>query len=796
MKKLIFIISILALFFTNSFTQEKAKEAFQLRMNRHITHYIQHDLDLVKARELYGHTCDKHRHITDDDIRTYAAEAEKTAFIQANMAEYMQLYFPQADTRGILTDTFICDNGGFESDFLYYRGYTSTYFTGSNTCTPKTGGTPITYTPVTMPVTNRFEIMSTGTDPLVGIQKVKFGSKSLRINNRYGHIDQCDGDYGVDRVTKRFKVTEENRNFTVWYAVALENPVGHVDQQPFLNIKCDKAPADELCFDADFLMCASSYRDVSCTFTNIDVLDWACHRFSIPSSEIGNIATVEMIVADCGAGAHFGYAYIDGFCEPCTGSSLGSINLYQLDINEGNGLGINYYSCDGLTAQICGTFTLPTICGSWVIDTLFVPGYTIQNLSIDYSTKTFCFEFPLSSFGHDDCLDIYAEIQFTSGGTPPPPQTSNTIEICQSEYGSYSYDVEIGNCNSNGTADLLSDDYYFVTVTISDPAGNGWLVKRQLDDPYPNETGRYILTSGSGNATLLLGPFLIQEGCWDITITLPGCIYTENICPPQYCSGCSAFNGLKISNIQCTSGTPDTWSFDIYVPPSGSYSVDMVTKFKGFTYNIAAGPITQSCKTIALYDFGTACEKTLIICPPKPCSVSNCDFEVYPGLYTCNTSGFDIHLQVINPDNLSLCYKIAGAPIGFSLPGSNDIGSYTGNTQIVVYNCNDTLCFKVIYIPKPNCSDPDLGDSDGRRKAGVDGTLTIHPNPSPSDEIILRSDMEKTVYDVFSPSGHISKSGSFHGSEHRLTLDVAKGVYFVRYRNNSGSYRFIKILKL
>lgn len=56
---------------------------------------------------------------------------------------------------------------------------------GVNTCTPLYGSNPVSWTPVTMPVTNRFEIMTTGTDPLVGIQKVKFGDKSLRINNKY-----------------------------------------------------------------------------------------------------------------------------------------------------------------------------------------------------------------------------------------------------------------------------------------------------------------------------------------------------------------------------------------------------------------------------------------------------------------------------------------------------------------------------------------------------------------------------------------------------------------------------------
>jgi hypothetical protein len=317
MKKLLSIFIFSCLFISSNYGQSKDQNNFTQRMNDHITRYLSDDTNMAKAKELYGHTCDKHHVVTQEEIKAAAAEAEKHAFIQANMDEYMKIYFPQTASRSVTTNTFICDNGGFENDFLNYNGYISTFTTGSNTCVPNVSG----WTPVTMPLVNRFEIMNPGLDPLVGIQKVKFGNKSLRINNRYGHIDQCDGDFGIDRITKNFVVTEENRRFTVWYAVAIENPSGHVNQQPFLNIKCDKAPADELCFDADFLKCAKLYSDQNCTFEKIDVVDWSCHRFNIPASEIGNTATIELTVSDCGAGSHFGYAYIDGFCESCTGSA-------------------------------------------------------------------------------------------------------------------------------------------------------------------------------------------------------------------------------------------------------------------------------------------------------------------------------------------------------------------------------------------------------------------------------------------------------------------------------------------
>ena len=152
-------------------------------------------------------------------------------------------------------DTLVCDNGGFESNFQYYKGYVSTYTNGSTTCTPNaTWGSP-----VTLPVTKRLEIVTSGTDPLVGINMTKFGSKAARINNRYGHgVDQCYGNFGIDKLTKKFKVTEETREVTVWYAVALENPYGHVNEQPFFNMKCDLATNNTYCFDAEILKCEKS----------------------------------------------------------------------------------------------------------------------------------------------------------------------------------------------------------------------------------------------------------------------------------------------------------------------------------------------------------------------------------------------------------------------------------------------------------------------------------------------------------------------------------------------------------
>lgn len=88
-------------------------------------------------------------------------------------------------------DTLICDNGGFEDEFIYYRGYyAGPYRYGSNTCTPLYSNySPVIYTEAsTLPLYNRFEIVSQGTDILTGYNKVLFGDYSLRLNSPRSHL--------------------------------------------------------------------------------------------------------------------------------------------------------------------------------------------------------------------------------------------------------------------------------------------------------------------------------------------------------------------------------------------------------------------------------------------------------------------------------------------------------------------------------------------------------------------------------------------------------------------------------
>jgi len=785
------------------------KQVFEKEMNAYIATQIDKEIAEIKKNANLIENFDEY---TEEDMRNMAKENAKDKYIRHNMKEYLNTYFsdPQAI---VTTDTFICDNGGFEDGFLYYKGYTATFEEGSLTCTPVDGnGNDIVYTLATLPTPRRFEIVTSGIDDL-GLLKTKFGNKALKINNKLGHheTNNCTSkSRGVDKIVKRFKVTDKNRDFTIWYSVALENPSAHGDQQPFLNIKCDLAPDNELCFDASIIKCPQHFND-PCVFDSVDILGWSCHRFKIPKDNIGEIATLEITVGDCGLGAHFGYAYIDGICEECDSSALGSAFLDEE---------INYRSCDGEIATICGTYTAPTICsngGTWAPVEITVPGYDISGVVIDTASKSFCFNFPITNFTDEECLEIYAELTFNNGVFDLPEVLTNTIEICQGKFTHYVVDITIGECNPDNLDGNLSNDYYYVTVDLTNIGDSDWTIEKQLINPYPNESGLQTLATGTGDTTLEFGPFYIQDGDWWLNIDFPNCVYEEYIETPDYCSGCDKFNEVEISNIECILDEQTgeyNWTFEMVVPCDGSsWSYSISGGGEGGTHSCGEnvffkpGSISNGCVDITL--IATSCSQpiNITVCPPKPCpKEGNCDLEVSISSMECivykGVEYFFVGLDISDPPP----GKYVCTSPGYIYPYV--VGPLLGDAQIKVSLCDNpgcTLncdCYKWVYAPKPNCNvplpiinDPRFGVENKEAIVDLDD-IRVMPNPVISNEIIIRSSMHVTDFEIYDSTGKLINKSKFIGSDYRLTLDIVPGLYFVRYINSQGKSAFVKMIKL
>jgi len=780
----------------------------QIEFNERLDAFVDSCMKDQKRMDRYSeqsHTCRSHDEV---DIVGLAMEEARHQFIVQNLEEYKQRFISAAQSMTVMD---ICDNGGFEQDFLYYAGFTSTYEFGSDSCSLHDSFGPSVFVPATLPTTNRFEIVTSGADPLVGIVRTKFGDKALRINNRTGHVTTCNGDNGVDKITKKFEVTSTNRIFSIWYAVVLENPSGHSNSQPFMTMKCDLDPISDLCFVAEFLECDSLYAN-NCEFDSLDVLNWTCHKFRIDPSFIGDPATLEITVADCGLGGHFGYAYIDGICEDCTGSELGEIILDS----------INYYSCDRTMARICGSYIPPEVCNeNWWLDSIIINGFTMPEHEIDTGFHSYCFNFPASNFGEDDCFDLAISGRFTNGNIFLPFQWSNDLEVCKSNYTKPSLDVEVGGCMNNiplpnGTDNgIISDDYYFVYVDIDDVAGLNWSIERTLVDPYPDEEYIRGIATGTGNSMIELGPFKIQEGGWYLTLYVPDtCEYVEYIEPPAYCSGCEDFYNVKIGNVECNPANNE-WSFDIEVPSeiSGSYYLEGDPHSFNVIYTIDELVISQGCLEFILDD-GGVCVTKFIICPPKPCSF-NCNLEVYVEDVPCTKDEngdvtYYVDLEVKWPPSKYACFeatKLDRSNLDDGpMPSPQQVGPFTEDIYLTIFVCNSsscasastsTCCYKTIYVPSPDCNQEEQMPFTGTIETEIwnRGAVFVQPNPTNSGEIMIYSSLPRTDYEILDVHGKRIVMDFFTGTEHRQSLNVTSGMYFLKYRDLVGQISVIKIIK-
>jgi hypothetical protein len=729
-------------------------------------------------------------------------------------------------------DTLICDNGGFEDGFTYYRGYYGNFRFGSNTCTPLDANhSPIVFTEATtMPVYNRFEIVPQGTDILSSYNTVLFGLYALRLSSPRTHnpntINRCSFQADVNRLIKRFKVTEENRSFTIWYCAILGNPEGHVDAQPFYSIRCDLSPNYDLCFDGVSIPAKTLYPIDTCIYENqhVKTSDWACHRINIPENQVGNIATLELTAADCGEGIHLGYVYIDGICEECDNSSYGSGTLDKKPYIT--------VSCDGDSITIKGRYTTPAIDGYTILDGINVPGFTIYAMNIDTITKTFSFRVVKTDFQSPNptCRDVIAYLKFKNAlGDFLPDVPANAVNLCYSDFVLPDVDIVIGDCNRNDPYNnVFSDDYYYVSFTISNADNRHWRLERLMDDPYPDESGRYFLkTDGYGNGSYNLGPFLIQEGSWVLTLYYGGCSDTFQIIPPDYCSGCSALSKVRISNIQCNPAT-GTWSYDIFipgsVPPNGECWVIGQDEYQfNVTYTFVGNQLSnQDCIPLSIGNVPNCpgnpiCGGQFDICPPKPCNNRNyesCDLEAYFDRLQCIDNGngnYSYTVEFNVSDAPYPCYR-SFTPGYLNLvegPFINPLGPFTDpERNFVIYSCGDVIpytctcpnsgCYKIFKVRKPeDCiTREDIGGVIESSSLNINNELEIIPNPVISDEWLIHSSLEITDFEIISPSGISICNGTFTGPEHQIKISLTKGLYLLRYKNSNRTNSSLKFVKM
>ncbi len=571
------------------------------------------------------------------------------------------------------------------------------------------------------------------------------------------------------------------------------------------------ASNNDFCFNASELDCPNSYSDTLCNYLPLVVFDWNCHQFEIPANMIGQIATLEIIAADCAQGAHMGYAYIDGICESCNSSTLADPHINVID----------YYGCNEDTIKICGSYDLSNFCGNnWFLDQVIIPGMVTLNLKNDPFNQEFCIDVPINQIEDTSCQDYIALFYFSTPLFNAPPTFSNVFELCPNQYINYFVEDQVGNCNDNGTPLDLSDDYYYVYAYLDSLSNKSWVITRQLDSPYPNESGYHIIKTGNGKSIVKLGPFFIQEGSWVMTVNIEDCLKSFHIDVPKHCGSCADFNDYIISNVICNnkntiSPLDDTWSFELFVshPTGSTYSINNIPGFEFNASNlITLGLIKDGCITLVLQGGPNNCISNIIVCPPKPCSTNpSCNLEVYINNLICDeeTDGYYIDLSISNSNSQYLCYKSEAIGGGLNDPNNKNgniigsqIGPFTKEIYLTIFLCDmadcsclTPNCYKTIYVPKIEC--PQEIHIGNNRDLNNDGysELLIYPNPNSKSTFFIETKLTESEFEIFNFSKQLVFKDKFIGKNHTIEFNQPAGIYYVRYKSSSGWYKYLNILK-
>ena len=309
-----------------------------------------------------------------------------------------------------------CTNPGFEAGtgFWDYSSGVSCATSSTDPCNLVTGFSSTAHDLVTV---GTYDAAVGGT--VLPVVPPGGGSNAMELGDYTGTGSKAS------RASISFTVSAANANFTYRYAVVLQDPQsGHTDpERPYFRVKVRDAGGNVLtCGDyevmakppmAGFIETSSGsaiwYRPWTTVFIPL-------------SAFIGQCITVEFTVSDCSQGGHFGYAYIDGDCDPLqlvsSSPSVCGGNAVALTAPSG-GVLYTWTNTAGGTTGIVGPTTGQTIqvnqAGTYEVAITMVTGPTcITHLDITIGSNPL---FPVAQFTNTTVCAGSAT-QFTDTSTP------------------------------------------------------------------------------------------------------------------------------------------------------------------------------------------------------------------------------------------------------------------------------------------------------------------------------------------------------------------------------------------
>lgn len=312
----------------------------------------------------------------------------------------------------------ICDDGGFETKNFSQWGWTAAMnFRNSSSNANFSNYQPLSgfITSVNSGSTNfLWEIVSTGNDPLYsGLSKVHTGVKALKLGS-------SGVNFSAESIMKTVTIDASNANLSFWYALVLEDP-GHGTGNPFFGVRIHTLSSVNfvpLLPTIGSMNTSPLVSDASSFWINSGtnrIRPWTCAKVDL-SKYIGQQVTIEFLVSDCAAGAHFGYAYIDDICMGCKGSDLGDASISGMSKDCGSNAVVN------------GNYTLPNSpTNTGTLNSLQAQLYQngiavgtpimIPSSSINTTLKTFSFSMLLFGTVASGNYDIVITGNFTFSGS-------------------------------------------------------------------------------------------------------------------------------------------------------------------------------------------------------------------------------------------------------------------------------------------------------------------------------------------------------------------------------------------
>lgn len=430
------IILLLSFFLvhSNSFSQETLEmyEKRKLEMQQEELK-IQVFISLHIGKELPAHELKKFKRslTSNEDSHEHGHQIdEKKSLYSFKRAYWRNQYFdryPKAIS--VYSPRIVagsCANGDFETGT--FAGFTGAFAYdtdgySSGDCTITTSD--FTFTPVSLALADvsDFDIMSVGTDPFVisgTLNKVCSGLYSARINSDLDAPGYTRPENSVSRLSKKVVLSVDNETIYFKYALVMIDPSGHLNQKPTFKARIldnNQNECDWLCTAADTANPFLLFSGSGSTRYPIVYKQWECANIQA-CGVAGDTVEIEFLMTDCGAGGHWGYAYIDDICDTCqidTCNTTGSIQLNPTD------------TCVGDTMLVCGTYDLAAVqCSTATVDSislyLYQNGIQVAGPFTIYSPTggTFCFTIDPSMLPPGTTLgegfDFYTEIYFNHGG--------------------------------------------------------------------------------------------------------------------------------------------------------------------------------------------------------------------------------------------------------------------------------------------------------------------------------------------------------------------------------------------